>query len=160
MIRLYYIHKLKRRIKGKSFRGKFKIEKILTRLSPKMRNDMVIKTIDGDKLKISPLLDKGIERKLYNQGVYEEGTLYCFKKILKKGNVVLDVGANIGLTAIRASKMIGPKGKVYAIEAMPSTIEILKFNILLNKLKNVICFNEALADYIGKTNIFHNLEIK
>ncbi len=159
MIRLYYIHKLKKRIKAQSFRGKFRIEKILTMISPKMRNDMIVKTIHGDKLKISPLLDKGIERKLYNQGVYEEGTLYCFEKILKKGDVVVDVGANIGLTTIRASKLIGPKGTIYAIEAMPSTFEILKFNILLNKLTNVVCLNEALADYIGSTKIFHNLEI-
>lgn len=159
MLRLYYIHKLKKRIKGQSFRGKFRIQKILTRLSPKMRNDMIVKTIHGDMLKISPLLDRGIERKLYNQGVYEEGTLYCFEKILKKGDVILDVGANIGLTTIRASKLIGDKGKVYAIEAMTSTFEILRFNILLNKLTNVICVNEAFADYVGKAEIFHNLDI-
>ena len=159
MIRLYYIHKLKKKAKSYSFKGKTRILKFLKMISPKMKNDMVIKTIHGDKLKISPLLDKGIERKLYNQGVYEEGTLYCFKKILAKGDVVLDVGANIGLTTIRASKLIGSKGNVYAIEAMPSTFEILKSNILLNKLKNVVCVNEALAEYTGKAKIFHNLEI-
>lgn len=159
MIRLYYINKFRKRIKSQNFRGKYRLEKILKIISPKMRNDMIVKTIHGDKLKISPLLDKGIERKLYNQGVYEEGTLYCFEKILKKGDVVLDVGANIGLTTIRASKLIGPKGTIYAIEAMPSTFEILKFNILLNKLINVVCFNVALSDYTGKTKIFHNLEI-
>ena len=124
-----------------------------------MRNNMIVKTIHGDKLKISPLLDRGIERKLYKQGVYEEGTLYCFGKIIKQGNVVLDVGANIGLTAIRASKLTGAQGAVYAIEAMPSTFEILKFNVNLNKLTNVICLNEAFADYVGKTEMFHNLDI-
>jgi len=159
MIRLYYIHKLKKRIKGRSFRGRVRIEKILTKLSPKMKNGMIVKTIYGDKLKIAPVFDRGIERRLYNRGVYEEGTLWCFKKILKKGDVVLDVGANIGLTTIRASKLIGEGGYVYAIEAMPSTFEILNFNTQLNKLSNVSCFNIALADYVGKTDIFHNLDI-
>ncbi|MGJ8593505.1 MAG: FkbM family methyltransferase [Aquaticitalea sp.] len=120
---------------------------------------MIVKTINGDKLKISPLLDIGIERKLYHQGVYEEGTLYCFKKILKKGDVVLDVGANIGLTTIRASKLIGSKGKVYAIEAMPSTFQILIFNLHLNNLTNVTAYNEALAEYVGISELFYNLDI-
>ena len=160
MRRLYYIHKLKRVINTYSFRGKTRIMKFLTVISPKMRNGMIIKTIYGDKLKISPLKDKGIEPILYMRGVYEEGTLWCFENILKKGNTVLDVGANIGLTTIRAAKLIGESGNIYAIEAMPSTFEILKFNIGLNKLPNVICINEAFADYVGKAKIFHNLDHK
>jgi FkbM family methyltransferase len=62
----------------------------------------------------------------------------------KKGDIVVDVGAHIGKYTIIASKMVGPRGKVIAIEAHPGNYDILKKNILLNKLNNVVALNFAV----------------
>ena len=62
----------------------------------------------------------------------------------KEGNIVVDVGAHIGKYTIIASKMVGSKGKVIAIEAHPVNYDILKQNIELNKLSNVIALNYAV----------------
>src|SRR5919109_1742357 len=56
---------------------------------------------------------------------------------------VVDVGAHIGLYTIIASKRVGPKGKVIAIEVDPNNFEILKRNIEFNNLTNVIELNYA-----------------
>lgn len=157
--RLYYIHALKRVVGGNSFRGKSYIIKFLYRLTPKATDNMIVKTKYKFKLKISPLFDKGIERAIFNKGVYEEGTLWCFKKIIKNNYTVIDAGANIGLTAIYAGKLTGRKGKVYAFEPMPTTFDILCFNIKLNKLKNITAINCGLSDFEGKAEIYNNLHI-
>ncbi|PKP24131.1 MAG: hypothetical protein CVU03_13650 [Bacteroidetes bacterium HGW-Bacteroidetes-2] len=157
--RLYYIHTLKRLISGHSFNGKSYVNKILNLLTPKAADNIIVKTKYKFKLKISPLFDKGIERAIFNKGVYEEGTLWCFKKILKKNYTVIDAGANIGLTAVFAGKLIGKKGKVYAFEPMPDTFDILCFNIKLNKLKNITAINYGLSDFEGKAEIYNNLHI-
>ena len=59
----------------------------------------------------------------------------------KEGDVVVDVGAHIGLYTIISSKRVGPNGKVIAIEADPDNFDMLNHNINLNNLTNVIPFN-------------------
>jgi FkbM family methyltransferase len=59
----------------------------------------------------------------------------------KRGDIVVDVGAHIGLYSITGSKRVGPKGKVIAIEADPDNFEILNRNIRLNNLTNIISLN-------------------
>lgn len=61
----------------------------------------------------------------------------------EQGSIVIDVGAHFGRYTIIASKRVGPKGKVIAIEADPSNFEMLKKNIKLNKLNNIVSLNYA-----------------
>lgn len=157
--RLFYIHYTKRFLNKFTFKGKRYLLKCLNSLMPNLKNDIILKTQYNFKLKISPLYDKGIERSIFNKGIYEEGTLWCFKKILKKGDVVFDIGANIGLTAIYAAKRIGINGNVFAFEPMPNTCDILNYNIRLNKLKNITSINVALSDRIGFAEIYDNIHI-
>jgi FkbM family methyltransferase len=74
----------------------------------------------------------------------------------KNGDIVVDVGAHIGLYSIISSKRVGPKGKVIAIEADPSNFEMLNRNLGLNNLTSVKALNciahsieaqMALSDY-------------
>jgi len=62
---------------------------------------------------------------------------------LKPGDVFVDVGANIGYYTILASKLVGAGGKVFAVEPVPQTVEVLKFNIKLNGLRNVTVIDKA-----------------
>jgi FkbM family methyltransferase len=61
----------------------------------------------------------------------------------KDGDIVVDIGAHIGLYTIISSKRVGFNGKVIAIEAHPENFEILNRNIQLNHLTNVIALNYA-----------------
>ena len=61
----------------------------------------------------------------------------------KEGEVVIDIGAHIGLYTIISSKQVGNTGKVVAIEADPDNFELLKRNIALNNLTNVLPLNYA-----------------
>lgn len=155
----YLYHKAKVFLERNSFFGKQKLNHIFTFFKPKMRDGITVYTKLRFNLKIFPVYDKGIERTIYERGIYEEGTLWCFKEIIKKGQVIFDVGGNIGLTTVYASKLTGRKGKVYSFEPMPETFQLLKENIEINRLKNVEPINLALSNEARKAIMFENLNI-
>jgi FkbM family methyltransferase len=62
----------------------------------------------------------------------------------KEGDTVIDIGAHIGRYTITSSKQVGNTGKVVAIEADPDNFVLLKRNIALNNLKNVLPLNYAV----------------
>jgi FkbM family methyltransferase len=68
-----------------------------------------------------------------------------------QGSIVIDVGSHFGRYTIIASKRVGPNGKVVAIEADPRNFNILKRNIKLNNLKNIITLN--CAAYSEETKV-------
>ena len=75
--------------------------------------------------------------------------------VVKKGDVVIDIGAHVGKYAIRAGKLVGMEGKVYAIEIEPKTYELLLKNIRLNKFEDIIIpLKIGISDKIGETTFF------
>ena len=62
----------------------------------------------------------------------------------REGDIVIDIGAHIGRYTITGSKQVGITGKVVAIEADPDNFELLKRNIALNNLTNVLPLNYAV----------------
>jgi FkbM family methyltransferase len=72
----------------------------------------------------------------------------------KEGDVVVDVGAHLGRYAIIASKRVGAKGKVIAIEASPINFEMLNRNTNVNQLTNVISLNYAVYSKETKINLY------
>jgi FkbM family methyltransferase len=80
----------------------------------------------------------------YNYDVLTEMIGYQKHYIPKKGDVIVDVGAYIGEFTVYASKLVGDKGKVICIEPDKGNIKLLKKNIKLNNLKNVVLIEAGL----------------
>lgn len=99
-------------------------------------------------------LDCNHERMALLMSEYEDGTATFLENIYESGNI-LDVGANIGLISLPLMVKLEGKQKhatIYAIEAMNSNFEVLKFNLALNKLEDrVVPINMALGAEDGKT---------
>jgi len=79
-----------------------------------------------------------------------------YLEYLKKEDVVIDIGANIGTITITSAIQIGNNGTVYSIEAHPKIFEYLKGNIKQNNLTNVHLFNYAVGNKVGNV-FFSNL---
>jgi FkbM family methyltransferase len=77
-----------------------------------------------------------------------------FSHIPRKGDIIIDCGAYIGLYSIISSKLSGNDGKIISIEPNPSVFEHLRRNIQLNKIENSILLNIALADREGEMEFF------
>jgi FkbM family methyltransferase len=63
---------------------------------------------------------------------------------IKKSKIILDVGANIGITALYYAS-INTKAQIFAFEPHPETFKRANDNIELNKFKNIHLFNIGLA---------------
>lgn len=86
--------------------------------------------------------------------VHEESTTALFYKVVKKGDVVVDLGANIGYFTLLAARLVGREGKVYAFEPEPRNYGYLLKNIQLNGYDNVIAVQKAVGDKPGTVKLF------
>ncbi len=84
------------------------------------------------------------------------GEFEAISRIVRQGNVVIDIGANVGTHSYIMSKIIGNEGVQYSFEPVPETYKILMENVALNRISNTICINSALSDNDGSVdmNIF------
>ena len=71
--------------------------------------------------------------------------------------VFVDIGANIGRYAVMQARKLH-EGKVIAIEPMPKDFKILKKNISLNRLKNIIPIEIACSDKKGNADFWLGAE--
>jgi FkbM family methyltransferase len=82
-------------------------------------------------------------------GEYSEGEVSLFEKILKKGDLVVEVGANMGSHTMPLSKIVGSEGSVIAVEPERHCFYILCANVAINNLRNVFPFQQAFGDKLG-----------
>ncbi len=66
------------------------------------------------------------------QGVYEPEVCAQFRRVLRPGMGVLDLGANIGFFALLAASLVGPAGTVLAIEPNPRNVRLLEASRRIN----------------------------
>jgi len=118
-----------------------------------------VDTLYDFKLKIDRIKDRGVERSIYLFGTYEKGTLDVIGKILQKGDVFVDVGANIGLMSIYASGKVGHQGSVIAFEPNPKTRMMLEDNIALNNIQHIKVEPFALSNATKKSRIYDRWDV-
>lgn len=80
---------------------------------------------------------------------YETHELNFMTRVLRTGDVVIDVGANIGLFTLVAARAVGPGGSVHAFEPVPGNCERLEENLRLNGFANVRINRSAVRDRAG-----------
>ena len=94
--------------------------------------------------------DNLIGKSLEQYGEWGEHALDCLSTFLHEGDVVIDVGANIGTHAVYFAKKVGPKGSVHAFEPHRQSFYLLNMNAALNACDNVLTHQEAVSNQIGK----------
>ena len=84
---------------------------------------------------------------------FETGLLDLFSERVFPGATVIDVGANVGMYSMVASRLVGPQGTVLAYEPDPLTFRILRQNLEKNGCTNVQAFPLALSDRAGRVRL-------
>lgn len=74
---------------------------------------------------------------------------YFVTDAIVPGATVVDIGANIGVFTVIAGHLVGPTGRVIAIEPNPKTADQLERNIALNGLTNVSVHRKAVTGVPG-----------
>jgi len=108
--------------------------------------------VRGSKMHIDPKRNPAIA--LYDIGGYENAETELFESHIREGDVVLDLGANVGYFSLIAAKLVGENGKVYAFEPDPTNFSFLKKSVEINNYENVICEQKAVSNENGKLKLF------
>ena len=89
--------------------------------------------------------------KLY--GEYSPGEAALFADILQVGDVVLEVGANIGAHTVRLAQLVGKEGKVIAFEPQRLCFQLLNGNVAINSLTNVYTYQKCVGANEGYVTV-------
>ena len=91
----------------------------------------------------------------YWLGTYEKQNQGLFKRFVRPGTTVLDVGANFGFYSLLAARLVGQNGCVIAFEPMPPVLSTLKRHLALNPAlaRRVQLIESAVGDTDGKATI-------
>lgn len=93
---------------------------------------------------------KYLQRSLYYFTVhgeyYEPDYTSLMMTVLRPGDTIIDVGANIGYFSLLASSLVTESGKVFALEPENENFTFLTRNIELNRFSNIRALNIAAGD--------------
>jgi FkbM family methyltransferase len=95
-----------------------------------------------------------MERMHYHCGVrgdYWNAAL--IQAFLGAGDTYVDVGANLGVHSLRASRAVGGSGRVYAFEPNPRTRLRLRLHAAMNDARNIVIVELALSDHEGEGSL-------
>jgi len=98
-----------------------------------------------DNLLINIDTSNFIEWSIFFKGHYETYLVQLYKRILKPGMVVIDVGANVGCHTLIFSDRVTDRGHVIAVEPNLEVAQRLMENCQLNQIQNVRLFRVACA---------------
>lgn len=126
-------------------------------LNRSMKEDSINFIYNGKRIKFYlPYLNDWIQKVIYEtNNFYEIVMLEDVKNRIRKGSVIIDIGANIGNHTIFFSKICDAK-KVYAFEPQKNIFEILKKNVEINEVDNIV---ELYNMGVGKEHIFANVMV-
>lgn len=89
---------------------------------------------------------KYVDKCIIDTGLFEPHSTEVVRKLVKCGDVVMDVGANIGYYSVILSKLVGEEGKVYCFEPTDYYSRVLQSNLDANNTKNVELIKLGLSN--------------
>ncbi len=113
-----------------------------------------VEIASGPAKDLSMTLDLHAEKD-YWLGTYEPDLRDIAQKLIKPGDVIYDVGANIGYISLLCASLVGPQGRVFAFEALPANIERLTANVEINHLSSRIAIiHAAVTNHNGPVTFY------
>ena len=113
-------------------------------------NPHVVRSAKGFRISLNGNPDTPLYFNVGVAGVYEPHITSLFRKVLRPGMTVIDVGTNAGWFTLLSARRVGPAGKVFSFEPEPSNVAALRENVQLNGFQNVSVYNVALFDSEGE----------
>ena len=93
---------------------------------------------------------KGAGTNGYWLGTAERAHQILAMKYLRPGEIVYDLGANVGLHTLLFSRLVGEGGRVFAFEPSPDTAALLAEHVRINRKENVTVIQKAIAGRTGE----------
>lgn len=98
--------------------------------------------------------DVGISQVLRTTGAWCAHDVKLFRSLVRAGDHVVDVGANLGHHTVAFSSMVGPSGRVLAIEPQAIMFRLINANLVLNGCTNVTVERCAVGEQAGVVKLY------
>lgn len=131
--------------------GDTPLEKLRVQTYTSLTEPQIVRWADDVSVRILP--DDQLSRALFVSDTYEPNTLCVIRELLTQGSTFIDVGANMGVISLVASKWVGPSGRVYSLEPSTREYENLRHNVESNPALSVKPFRLAAASSGGHATL-------
>ncbi|HEY1241551.1 MAG TPA: FkbM family methyltransferase [Bryobacteraceae bacterium] len=95
-----------------------------------------------------------VSRQILETGQWERDSWGVIQQHLQSGGTFVDIGAHIGYYSLKAAPIVGPSGRVLAIEPNPETVRKLRDNIQASGAGSITVAPVACADAEGTLELF------
>jgi len=103
--------------------------------------------------------DIGIASHLMLEGYWEMWVTQAMMRMVRRGSVVADIGANLGYFTLLLADLIGPEGRVLAFEPQPGMARLLRKSIDVNGFGGITDLHEAaLGSQSGSAAVAASVE--
>jgi FkbM family methyltransferase len=89
---------------------------------------------------------------------FEQGEVLFVKNIVGAGDVFFDIGANVGVYTLLASRLVGGNGRVHAFEPLADAFALLKKNVESNRAGNISLNSAAVGEAVGEMDLYVNTQ--
>ncbi len=117
----------------------------LTAMLPRLAYPVLRGPLRGTRVILGAAAGPGGGASIYLNRVEPQQTL-AFAAALNPGDVVFDLGANVGYYTLLAARRVGPRGAVFAFEPAARNIAYLYRHLELNRVTNVTLVTAACSD--------------
>lgn len=87
-------------------------------------------------------------------GIWEPSITAVFSRVLRPGDVCVDVGAHVGYYTTLASKLVGELGHVYAFEPSARNLRLLRASLSRSARQNVTLYEFAAGAGEGTARLY------
>jgi FkbM family methyltransferase len=108
-----------------------------------------IRTSDNFRMRVDT--QDFIQRTIYLTGVWDDGVAGAVRRVLKPGDLFVDIGANVGYFSLLAARL---GGRVIAFEPNPECRAELAHNIALNGFRDIDVRATGIADRRGQDVLY------
>ncbi len=123
---------------------------------------LTLSMIDGVNVVVPESINCITRYVLEEQRDWFECEIKFVRHLLKEGDYVIDIGANLGVYSLAMAKKVGSTGQVWSFEPTFEIANLLSRSIKINNFdQQIVLDRHAISDYIGKgeLNIFNNSEM-
>jgi FkbM family methyltransferase len=115
---------------------------------PDRASTEIVVTDEGFRIHVDPA-DFAVGHTVAVDRRYEPEVSAAVRQVLERGHTFVDIGANIGWFSLLAASLVGPTGRVVAVEPNPWNVALLRRSAQDNGFDNIEVLTVALAEKTG-----------
>lgn len=132
-------------------RGLGRLVRLIASIAPRLQETSVT-LIDGRVLTLDLRESMSMPYLLTGEIWGEQGETEFTKYVVQPGDIVLDIGANVGWYSTLFAERVGKSGKVFGFEPSPNTYSLIRRTA--ERYPQMTVFQIALSDSHGEVDFF------